>query len=454
MSGDLLKRHSRDALWVAGGSAVTAIGTLVGVRLLTQFLAPSQYGGVTLSLGLSTLAIGLVATPLGQAAMHYYPAARAAGTDRELERSLLRLYARLAPWLVLVLACAVVASVRWQIASPVLIVAAGVLFCLDTLRSAALSLLNSARQHRRYNIWTATDTWGRPLVATAAVLVFGASAATVLCAYVAVAATLLVVFFRPAGMSVRSHSEPVSTAEQRRVLDTRMWAYALPLVPLGIINWASNLGDRYIIGGTLGLGSAGVYAAVYGLSSMSFMVVNGTVENALRPVHQAAVSTGDQARASRILRLWIGTIVGVCTMGVIALAFGHHLVASLFLGRAYRDWSILMPWIGFGYAIRATSYVFERVCYAYGQSRRVLAIQLYAAAATAIATPLAVLEWGLMGAAVAVSIYFSVQLAAAVFFARLTLREAGRSPPDSAVDGDGPRSVKPLSVNRPAVIDG
>lgn len=413
---------------------MTAMGTLAGVRLLTQFLPPAEYGVVTLALGSSTLALGLIATPLTQAAMHYYPAAKAEGNDRELERSVLRLFGRIAPWMLLLVACGVTACFVWKIAPPIAIGAAGVLLCLDSLRSASLSLLNSARRHRRYTVWMAIDTWGRPLFATCAVLLLGASSGIVLSAYVAVAATLLIVFSGQQWMRFRSPRKPSFSQSQSRALDGRMWAYALPLVPLGIINWASNLGDRYIIGGTLGLASAGVYAAVYGLSSAPFMVVNGTVELGLRPVHQAAVTAGDHARAARILRLWLATVAGICSLGVMILTIGHHFFAALFLGRAYRSWSVLMPWIGLGYAIRATSYVFERVCYAYGQSRRVLAIQLCAAAATIIATPLGVLRWGLTGAAIAVCVNFSVQLVAAMLFARLTLRDAlqPRSGPPAA----------------------
>jgi Na+-driven multidrug efflux pump len=86
-----------------------------------------------------------------------------------------------------------------------------------------------------------------------------------------------------------------------------------------------------------------------------------------------------------------------------------------------------MPWIGLGYAIRSVSYVFERVCYAYGQTRRVLMTQMCAVAATAVATPLGVIYGGLLGAANAVPIYFSVQLIVAVVLARRTLREAASS---------------------------
>ena len=45
-------------------------------------------------------------------------------------------------------------------------------------------------------------------------------------------------------------------------------------------------------------------------------------------------------------------------------AVGHEVLADLFVGKQYRSGSSLMPWIAAGYAIRSTSYVFERVCYA------------------------------------------------------------------------------------------
>ena len=99
------------------------------------------------------------------------------------------------------------------------------------------------------------------------------------------------------------------------------------------------------------------------------------------------------------------------------------LFRSLLVGKPYRGAASLMPWIAAGYAIRATSYVFERVCYAYGQTRRVLAIQLCAVAATIVCTPAGVIYWGLKGAAMAVPAYFSVQLAAAIFLARRTMLE-------------------------------
>jgi O-antigen/teichoic acid export membrane protein len=217
---------------------------------------------------------------------------------------------------------------------------------------------------------------------------------------------------------------PARGTARAQALDARMWSYALPLVPLGVISWASTLGDRYIIGGLLGVADAGIYAAVYGLSCLPFLILNGTVEQALRPIYQTAVTRAESSRARRILGIWLAVVVGLGSFGLLLFVLGHDILASLFVGKPYRSAASLMPWIAGGYAIRATSYVFERVCYAFGRTRRVLAIQLCAVAAAVALTPAGVVSFGLLGAAMAVPAYFSVQLAVAVVVARRTMREA------------------------------
>lgn len=419
-----MRRHLPDTLWIVGGSAVTALGTLVGVRILTQFLSPAGYGVVSLALGVSTLAISLVSTPLTQAAIHYYPAMAEKGTARDLLRSLRRCFLRLLPWVLVAAAAGGGAYVAWGGGSPLLVAILLLLLASDCWRSANLSLLNAARRHRRYTLWLTIDTWARPLVAAAAVSIAGQFPAAVLGAHLSVSAILLIVFSRRLWPPETVGTTAVDPVKGLATLDARMWSYALPLIPMGIIGWASNLGDRYVIGGILSIADAGRYAAMYGLASAPFMLVGGTVELALRPVHQAAVSSGNNRRARELLRFWIAAVALPCLVGVIILAVGHPLVAALLVGKAFRDGSSLMPWIGAGYAIRATSYVFERVCYAYGQTRRVLTTQICAAAATVILTPVGVLSMGLKGAAMAVPIYFSIQLFVAILLAHRTLRQA------------------------------
>jgi O-antigen/teichoic acid export membrane protein len=358
--------------------------------------------------------------------------------------SVLRCYRTMAPW---VMAAAVSAGVLYVASgqgTPVLVILVAALLASDCWRSANLSLLNAERRQGRYALWQAGDAWSRPLAAVVAVLLFGRSAVMVLAAHVVVSSALVTLFsFRLWPQGAFASSEAITRS---RSLDARMWKYALPLIPLGLISWASTLGDRYIIGSTLGVADTGLYAAVYGLASSPFMIVNGTAEQALRPIYQMAVSRNDRTRARRILVIWFGSVVTVCSIGVLLFVFGHRLLATLAVAEPYRRASGLMPWIATGYAMRAASSVFERVCYAYGKTQRVLFTQLCAAAATAIVTPLGIFTLGIKGAAMAVPVYFSIQFATAAILARRTIREA------YADVGDSP-SVGMINVPDLARID-
>ena len=418
-----MKRQLSEIGWVVGGQAMTALGTIVGVRVLTQILAPAAYGTVSLALGMSTLAVSLVAAPPTQAAIHLYPQVTAEGSARELLDSVLRYYRRTAPWALGVALLAAIAYVLCGRGTPTLVLVLTLLFASDCWRSANLSLLNAARRQSRYALWSAGDSWSRPLAATLAALIFGQSPLAVLSANMVVAVLLAALFSRRLWPSDSTLTASEIETRSRR-WDPRVWSYALPLLPLGVVNWASGMGDRYIIGATLGMADAGVYAALYGLSSMPFILVYSTAEQGLRPIYQTAVSRGDRARALRILMVWIALVAGVCGCGVLVYTFGHEWIASLVVGKAYRHASGLMPWIALGYAIRACSNVFERVSYAYGKPQRVLIILICGVGATAVITPLGIFAFGIQGAAMAVPVYFSIQLATAALLARRTIRES------------------------------
>ena len=92
-----MKRQLREVAWVVAGQAGTALGTLIGVRILTQFLSPDDYGIVTLATGLSVLATNLVAAPITQAAVHFYPGVVAIGSASELLAAVLRGHRAMTP---------------------------------------------------------------------------------------------------------------------------------------------------------------------------------------------------------------------------------------------------------------------------------------------------------------------------------------------------------------------
>jgi O-antigen/teichoic acid export membrane protein len=189
------------------------------------------------------------------------------------------------------------------------------------------------------------------------------------------------------------------------------------LIPLAILGWINGLGDRYIIGGILGLEEAGIYAAVYGLVSRPFLLLGRVVELTLRPVYQTAVSQRNHQKARKAINSWLIVTIISTTLGFVLILVLHKQLAFILLGERYRVGAEFMPWIAGGYVLLVTSYVFEKICYAYEQTKYVLYTQISSAVATLLTTFVAITYWGLYGAAVAVPVYFGVQLIVSYLFA-------------------------------------
>ena len=66
------KKLLKDGIWSSLGKVTTALGTLVGVRLLTEFLPKEVYGKLSLLVGLMVLASNFFTGPLFLAAQRFY----------------------------------------------------------------------------------------------------------------------------------------------------------------------------------------------------------------------------------------------------------------------------------------------------------------------------------------------------------------------------------------------
>lgn len=420
----LRRRVVIDGLWVFMGQGLTALGTLVGIRILTGIVKPEVFGAVALLMGVAALILGSFGTPLGQAAMRFYSRSETSNSVVPLRQVIRGMLRRLViPGSVPFIAAAGIYIFGWDGSWEVVVLLA-LLVIVDIVRTLECSLLNAARRQRPFALWVAAEAWARPLAAAVLVMVMGATTGAVLGGYalasVVVLAVVLVVMPREWFTGENSGGE----VPKDMVRDISR--YALPLVPLGLVAWVSGLTDRYLIGGMLGLAQAGIYVAAYGLVSRPFLMMGHIMELTLRPVYQNAVARNDLAKANRVLNTWLLLLVPVLSLGFFVVLGWHAQIAALLLGEKFRSGSHLMPWIAGGYAILVVSYVYEQVCYANGATRKILRVRLFGAGACLILTTVAILKAGLLGAAMAVPAYFSVQLIAAVM-AGTSARNSGSS---------------------------
>ncbi len=146
---------------------------------------------------------------------------------------------------------------------------------LDGLRSLETSILNAAQKQKTYALMSLAEAWGRPFLAVLAVQYLGVSVEVILIAYALTSSLILLTFYLATDPEV---SPQEGDARRTAAFCRRNRPLLVAACADGRSGWMNGLGDRYLIGGMLGLEEAGVYAAVYGLMSRPFLMASGAVE--------------------------------------------------------------------------------------------------------------------------------------------------------------------------------
>jgi O-antigen/teichoic acid export membrane protein len=410
----------KEGAWVIAGQVISGVGIFAGIRLLTEFTRPEVYGELALSLGIVALAQGLSSGPLMQAALRYSPESLLGGWQEFFRAVVTKAISKT------VLVASVMLLMSWGLFSwttsadwtlgPGLVL----LLIVETRKSMDLTFLNAARRHREVATWYIMDAWLRPLLAVAGIAWFGASTLIVLNAY-SLGTGLLIFGFKTFATQESSREKANLSSLPPRIRDemseTKLWAYAAPLIPLALVSWVSGQLDRYIIGSTLGLAEVGIYAAIYGAVSRPILMAATAIELTMRPVYYQARAAKDERAKEEIRRIWLFLLIvtGVCATAMVC-AF-HEWLAGLLVAEPYRHISYLMPAVALGYSILAIAQFHERLCYAHDRTSAVLMINTVGAVASIAMVIPAIQVLGLDGAAYVVPVCFSVQLTVAVLLA-------------------------------------
>jgi O-antigen/teichoic acid export membrane protein len=409
--------------------ALAALGQIIGVRLLTEALSPAVFGEVILVVGMSMLATSVLVNPTMQALLRYYPEYAQTGDASPVVRTALRRIIRTSAYaLPLSVPLAIVGVVAGWISVGVLVLLL-ILTAVDGMRLLRATVMNASSQHHRYGIWQVGEAWGRPLLAYGATIWWGGRAEVVLAVFIVTSLALYgVMGHSPASRSTAIHSRDLNEDDLLRKFQTYGW----PLIPLGLVGWISGMADRYMIGGMLSAENVGMYAAAYGLASRPLLMLSSMAETAVRPLYYSAVARRDISAERKYLMTWFAVVstagIAVCLL----FALFHEEVAALLLGPRFREGSYLMPWIAGGYGLLALYHISARVCLGNDAPQAVTVTETAGAILAVVIGFVFIQAYGLWGAAVAVPIYYGVQLLGSVCLAVRSVR-AKRAHPAAPV---------------------
>ena len=345
-----LSRLIRENLWLASGALISIVGSLALVRLLTQYLSPTQYGELALALTIANLINQVVMCGLISGIGRFYSIAK---NLNELSKYLSESYALLRYAALVTLG---IGLLLFSVASTLqygdwtaLIFVTVVFSIISNYNGVFGDIQNAARNRSILVINSSLDTIFKIVITYFVATTLNISSTLVMCGYV-VAATIIFIsnqlFLKRAIFPQQSVS--LSTTPTTQKWTQKIWSYAWPFSVWGIFTWMQQASDRWALQIFSTTEDVGVYAVLFQLGYAPIIMSTGLLSSFLTPIFfsRAGDLTNVQRNASvhAINRRVSYVILSLTGMAFSATLFFHDFIFMLLVSSEFRANSYLLPW--------------------------------------------------------------------------------------------------------------
>jgi O-antigen/teichoic acid export membrane protein len=342
------QRLGKEGLWIVVGQALSMIGMLVGVRVMTELLAPVEYGNLALAMTIALFVNQSVLGPLGQGVTRFYAPAVEKNDVRSYWRASRQLAAWATAYVTLVAALAsttlyLTGHSRWAIMA----VAALLLALVLGYNSILNGVQNAARQRKVVALHQGLLTWARFVFAAALIWLFGASSSSAIGGYVM--AGMLVLGSQWLGFRKRLEGTSELAAGTEDVWRRQIWQYSWPFATWGLFSWAQLASDRWALELYASTREVGLYSVLFQMGYQPMSVATGLAVQFIAPiVFQRAGDATDARRTDEAGRLTVR--LTRLALGVTAVAFLigwvlHEQIFQLLVAEDFAEVSPLLPWV-------------------------------------------------------------------------------------------------------------
>ena len=345
-SGERLRRLSKEGSWIVLGQAAAILGSLAGVRLLTELLDPAAYGELALGLTVAALINQTVLGPLANGVTRFYAPALEQGDLGGYLLAVRRLVLAATALIFLIVAIAVAGLLGAGHAQWIGIATAALAFATLSGYNAILNgIQNAARQRAVVALHQGIESWLRFLVAAGLILWLGASSALAMTGYALAVVMVLgsqYVFFRR--IAAGHDAAPQTGSWQRQV-----WDYSWPISAFGAFTWVQLASDRWALELFTTTAEVGTYAALFQLGYYPMTMASTMAMQFLAPIfYQRAGDASDSRRNADVNRLsWnlTGISLGATAAAFLLALLLHRQIFRIFVASEYAAVSHLLPWM-------------------------------------------------------------------------------------------------------------
>lgn len=378
-----LRRILTESGWILIGQVLTVVGSVVLVRILTDFLEPVIYGQLALGLTVSVLINQTIMAGVMPGIARFYTIAKDKGDFPGffVASQKIMLYATLSVCFVaaVLILCLLHFGYYHWIGLTVTIL----LFTTLTGYNSAISQIqNASRQRAVVGFHSGLDAWLKIGLAVLFMMTFGHSSEAVVAGYTisSLIVTISQLFFlyrRPEFKTVDTYQQ--NKADIKKWMQ-KIWAFAWPFSTWGIFTWAQLSSDRWALELFESTKVVGLFSVLYQLGYAPIVILSTLVITFLSPVlyKQSGDATNpDNNKAVHQLSWKIAGLGMFFTALVVLFTFFFHgFLFKILVSDNFRERSYLLPWMILAGGLYATGQILALKLMSEMKTRKIIPVKI------------------------------------------------------------------------------
>ena len=277
----MVKKYITDTTWVISTKISTIIGALALIRILTEFLSPSQYGQLALAFTGFGFLTQILMGPLGQAIGRYYTHSVHAGGFYDFSYTAIR-YVKKAAYVLMIFCMVLIVLLNWldeenHMKIVVLICVYSYIFGVNDLMNG---MQNLAGNRKEWFANVAIETSLKLIIVLLLLTYFDQSPEVVLLALII--SSILALAHQYLNIS-KLNKNSTNEGTNKTDWNFEILSLASKAALWGPVVWIHQSSDRWSLQYFSGSNEVGLYAALYQISYAPMVLVGGTIGAILVP---------------------------------------------------------------------------------------------------------------------------------------------------------------------------
>tara|TARA_B100000575_G_C23126490_1_gene652731 strand:- start:1366 stop:2643 length:1278 start_codon:yes stop_codon:yes gene_type:complete len=374
---DLLK-YVKESFWILFGQVFSILGSLVLIKILTNYLNPNQYGILSLVLSFEVGINQILMGGLIAGTSRYYPVAKEKKDLINFFKDTKKIF--LVSTIIIIALGIITFFINYFFYNSsyhILILCVIIFSIFSSGNSVLTGIQNAARKRKISAIQRLLDVWVKISIIIILLNNFEASTESVLIAYLISSLSVFIVSYWLI--------QKLIVKEKSRVNNNNNWLYNIfmyswPFSLWGIFTWLQQISDRWALEIFNSSYNVGLYSVLNQLGYVPMVLVTNFGITFLNPIIFEKYGDGsDPNRRANVNRLiWRITLFSLFFVIIVFLLLLslHNNIFEIFVSKKYWSVSYLLPWFALSGGIFSTAQFLSTKVHADRITKRLINIKI------------------------------------------------------------------------------